>query len=154
MSKVIVFLDIDGVYVPDGEDIHHNPQFHPRCLKALKSILTAVPNVRIVFSTTWRLPRHVNRLHSQWTEHGFSENLAIDATPDTRQYPSVSPLYRRGLEIKAWLDSHPEVQNWLVIDDEKLAIETVIDPGRCVFTNPARGLTMDDAERAVKILQM
>jgi hypothetical protein len=34
-----------------------------------------------------------------------------------------------------------------------LAIESILDQRRCVFTNPARGLTIGDAERAVEILE-
>jgi hypothetical protein len=117
-----------------------------------QSILAAVPEAKVVFSTTWRLPRHVNRLHEQWTAHGFPENLAIDATPDLREDSNVSRLYRRGLEIRAWLDAHPEVSRWVVIDDERLAIESILDQRRCVFTNPSRGLTADEAERAIGIL--
>jgi hypothetical protein len=153
MSPPIIFLDIDGVIVPDGDD-PSSTVFHPRCLEALKSILAAVPEAKVVFSTTWRLPGHVNRLHEQWTEQGFPDNLAIDGTPDLREDPSVSRLYRRGLEIRAWLDAHPEVSRWVVIDDERLAIESILDPHRCVFTNPARGLTADEAERAVGILSI
>lgn len=152
MAKIVLFLDIDGVLIAYPEGVHTPPQFTPRCVEAFKSILQAVPRAKVVLSSTWRWPQHVNRLHEQWLQNGFPENLVIDATPDTRQDPSVSPLYRRGLEIKAWLDSHPEVQNWVVLDDERMAIETVLDPSRCVFTNPSRGLTIDDSEVAIGIL--
>lgn len=151
MTPPIIFLDIDGVIVPDGDD-PSNTVFHPRCVETFKTILVAVPGAKVVFSTTWRLPRHLNRLHAQWTEQGFPENLAIDGTPDLREDPSVSRLYRRGLEIRAWLDAHSEVSRWVVIDDERLAIESILDARRCVFTNPARGLTADEAERATGIL--
>jgi hypothetical protein len=148
----ILFLDIDGVLVPDGEDIHHHPQFHPRCVNALKSILIAVPNLRIVFCTTWRLTRHVNRLHEQWNANGLPGDLPIDGTPDLREDLNTPRLYRRGHEIKAWLDAHPNVTRWVVLDDERLAIEPVLGSEQCVFTNPARGLTPENAERAIEIL--
>ncbi len=151
MNPPIIFLDIDGVIVPDGDD-PSNTVFHPRCVEAFKVILAAVPGAKVVFSTTWRLPRHVNRLHAQWMEQGFPENLAIDGTPDLREEPSVSRLYSRGLEIRVWLEAHPEVSHWVVIDDERLAIESILGNERCVFTNPDRGLTTGDAERAVAIL--
>lgn len=150
--RPILFLDIDGVLVPDGEEIHHQPQFHPRCVEALKFVLTAVPNVRIVFCTTWRLPRHVNRLHAQWKAHGFPEHLPIDGTPDLREDTTHLRLYRRGHEIRAWLNANPDVSRWVVLDDERLAIEPILGNERCVFTNPARGLTPENAERAVEIL--
>lgn len=148
----IIFLDIDGVLIAYPEDSHGPQQFTPRCVIAFKSILTAVPNARVVLSSTWRLPRHVNRLHEQWIENGFPVSLAWDGTPDTREDPNVSPLYRRGLEIKAWLDANQDVSRWVVIDDERLAIESILDNDRCVFTDPRRGLTDEGAERAIQIL--
>lgn len=149
----ILFLDIDGVLAPDGDDILHDPQFHPRCVEELKFIISAVPTVRIVFCTTWRLPLHVNRLYQQWKAHGFSENIPIDGTPDLREDTSVSRLYRRGHEIRAWLDANPDITCWVVLDDERQAIEPILGTERCVFTNPTRGLTPENAERAVEILQ-
>ncbi len=147
----IIFLDIDGVLIAYPEGGHTAPQFTPRCVEAFKSIIEAVPRIRVVLSSTWRLPEHVNQLHSQWQAHGFPVSLAWDGTPDTRGEPEVSLLHRRGLEIKAWLDSHPEVCRWVVLDDERMAIEPILGNRRCVFTNPARGLTADDAERAIEI---
>jgi hypothetical protein len=149
----IIFLDIDGVLVPDGEGAPSCHQFLPRCVYALRSILSAVPRAKVVFATTWRLPLHVNRLHEQWTAHGFPEGLAIDGTPDFREDTSVPRMYRRGHEIRAWLEAHPEVTQWVVVDDERLAIESILGSDRCVFTNPNRGLTTVDAELAVGILQ-
>lgn len=148
----IIFLDIDGVLVPFGDNVPMYPVFLPRCVEVLKSILSAVPSAKVVFSSTWRLPAHVNRLHEQWTEHGFPESLAIDGTPDLRGEPDVSRLHRRGLEIQAWLDANPGVSRWVVIDDDKPAIAATLDCEQCVFTSPDRGLTDDHAREVIRIL--
>lgn len=50
MMNPIIFLDIDGVLVPDVEDIHHHPQFHPRCVAALKSILRPFRRPELCFA--------------------------------------------------------------------------------------------------------
>lgn len=149
----VLFLDIDGVLIAYPEGEHTPPAFTPRCVEAFRTVLDGVPDLRVVFSTTWRLPEHVNRLHEQWTEHGLPEPITIDGTPDTRDDPSVSRLHRRGLEIQLWLLSHPEVARWVVLDDERLGIEPVIDPARCVFTDPRRGLEFRDAERVIGLLR-
>lgn len=148
----IIFLDIDGVLIayPEGEPT--TPVFTPRCVEAFKTILTAMPAAKVVFSSTWRLPNYVNRLHEQWLAHGFPLSLAINGTPDLRQDPSVLRRHQRGLEIKSWLDANPHVSQWVALDDDRMAMEEVLDNGRCVFTNPARGLTTTDAETAVAIL--
>lgn len=152
-AVTVIFLDIDGVLVPTGDDIPTYPVFLPRCVDALKSVLAAVPTAKVVFSSTWRLPAHVSRLHAQWKEHDFPESLAMDGTPDLRDHADVPRLHRRGLEIQRWLSAHPEVSRWVVIDDDRSAIEGVLDGSRCLFTVPDRGMTLDDAERAVAILQ-
>ena len=122
-------------------------------MEAFKSILEGVPRVRVILSSTWRLPQHVNQLHGQWLKNGFPVSLAWEATPDTRGEPEVSRFHRRGLEIKAWLEAHPDMHRWVVLDDERMAIEPILGSERCVFTNPARGLTAEDAERAIEILR-
>lgn len=148
-----LFLDIDGVLIAYPEGEHTPPMFTPRCVEAFRSILDAVPGLRVVFSTTWRLPLHVNRLHEQWLAHGFSEDLTIDGTPDTRDEPAVPRMYRRGNEIRIWLERNRWCRNWAVLDDEQLSIEPVIDTERCVFTDPGRGLEFWEAERVIKILR-
>ena len=85
----IIFLDIDGVLIAYPEGEHTPPQVTLRCVEAFKSILAAVPRARVVLSSTWRLPDHVNQLHAQWLENGFPESLAWDGTPDTRGNPGV-----------------------------------------------------------------
>lgn len=150
----ILFLDIDGVLVPCGDGVPTYPVFDTRCVANLKMLLAGVPSAKVVFSTTWRLPNYVNRLHDQWREHGFPVALAIDGTPDLLQAPSVLRRHQRGLEIRAWLNAHPRTRHWVVVDDERFAIEEVLDSRRCVFTNPRIGLTADDVERAIRILRL
>lgn len=150
----ILFLDIDGVLVPCGEGVPTYPVFHKRCVENLKMLLAEVPSTKVVFSSTWRLPNYVNRLHAQWGEHGFPAALAIDGTPDLRQDLSVRRRHQRGLEIRAWLEANPSATRWVVVDDERLAIEEVLDGERCVFTNPRIGLSTDDVEKAIRILRL
>lgn len=152
MTPPIIFLDIDGVLIAYPEGGATGPVFTPRCVAAFKLILAAVPSAKVVFSTTWRLDRYVNRLHEQWLEHGFPASLAIDGTPDLRQDLSILRRHQRGLEIRAWLDAHSAVTRWVVIDDEKMSIEEILDNDRCVFTKTEIGLTNLDAGAAVEIL--
>ncbi|MGB6221024.1 HAD domain-containing protein [Haloferula sp.] len=148
----ILFLDIDGVLIAYPEGEHTPPQFTPHCVDAFRRIIGAVNGLRVVFSSTWRYPEHVNRLHEQWLAHDFPADLAIDATPDIRNEPNYKRIHARGLEIQRWLDTHPEVQNWVALDDEQLSIEPVLGSDRCIYTNPQRGLTFRGADRAISIL--
>ncbi|MCW1924479.1 HAD domain-containing protein [Luteolibacter arcticus] len=152
MHPPVLFLDIDGVLIafPEGEPTA--PQFTPQCVEALKVVIAAVPRLQIVFSTTWRLGEHVNRLHSEWLAHRLPIAITRDGTPDTREDPSVPRIHRRGREIEAWLAAHPGVSRWAVIDDDRLAIEPILSATRCVFTDPARGMDTGHAERLIAIL--
>lgn len=143
----ILFLDIDGVLVAYPEGEHEAPVFTPSCVATFQMILEVLPRLRLVFSSTWRLPRHVNRLHEQWTAAGLPETLAIDGTPSLPRR-----LDQRGREIAAWLEMRPDVARWAVLDDDRLGIERVLDPSHCVFTDPRRGLTVEDAGRVVEVL--
>ncbi len=81
-------------------------------------------------------------------------SLAVDGTPNFRQDPSARRLHSRALEIQRWLEANPSVTRWVVIDDDRMAIEEILDNDRCVFTNPTRGLTTSNAETAIEILSL
>lgn len=147
-----IFLDVDGVLIAHPEGAEHRAGFTPRCVEAFRTILDAIPSSRVVFSSTWRLPPHLNRLHAAWIDAALDPNLCLDGTPDLRE-TAVPHLHRRGEEIKAWLRAHPEVQSWVILDDDQEAIKPVLGSRRCVFTDPARGLEFRDAERAIEILR-
>lgn len=55
----------------------------------------------------------------------------------------------RWSEIKHWLDGHPEVTHWAVLED---ALVDDIPPENLVRTTLELGLTREGAERAVSIL--
>lgn len=57
----------------------------------------------------------------------------------------------RGIEIVAFLKTHPKITSFVAIDDEADDIEPYI-PDNFVKTNPFVGLTEDDAAKAVDIL--
>jgi hypothetical protein len=64
---------------------------------------------------------------------------------------------RRSEEITAWLDEHPDVKNFVVLDD----METVFLKkgsyfawdGRQVQTDPMVGVTESDVEAVLKIFE-
>lgn len=56
MNSPIIFLDNDGVLLPCGDNVPRDSIFLLRCVEALKSVFTAIPTTKVVFSSTWRLP--------------------------------------------------------------------------------------------------
>ena len=64
-------------------------------------------------------------------------------------YTPELPSAHRGAEIDLWLQHHPDVQNFVILDDR-----TDIEPNKShwVQTTMARGLGKPEAEEAIRIL--
>jgi len=108
----VIFLDIDGVLtsVRTGwfnMDIYAVNFLRWACKKS---------GAKIVISSTWRY----NHGEDFWKPI-FEEHLHEDfKTPDLT-VKQASGLYTskiRGDEIKAWLDAHPEITYYVIIDDD------------------------------------
>ena len=102
----VIFLDIDGVLNCESTS---NPRKLPyvvdrKLLKRLKTILDST-RAKVVLSSTWRYDPA--GLFSA-KRYGIP---FIDVTPDMPKQP-------RCREILAWLKKHPNVDRFVVIDDE------------------------------------
>lgn len=61
---------------------------------------------------------------------------------------------RRGEEIRKYLDDHPEITEYVVLDDNSFRDFGKYDlPVHLVLTDPKLGLTEADVMRAIRILQ-
>lgn len=173
----IIFLDIDGVLRPlygagfqissimmDGENVpivDGDTEFLPSAMTALRIILEQT-GAAIVLSSEWR--RHPT------LRDGVAMNLRrkglppfIDETPPFERSLTGNPLrsfaIRRAREIGAWLRGHPEVKQWVVLDDIDLTMadeerqtgQPLMAP-RFVLTEKSDCLTKQDAALAVSIL--
>lgn len=108
---MILFLDFDGVLHPH---MRTEPDF---CrLPLLWTILRSCPDMRVVFSTSWRVVYRPDEM-VEFVTWGGGEDLAhriIGSTPDLE----AEGLYgRRDLEIQSWLDTNNYSGQWLAIDD-------------------------------------
>ena len=100
---------------------------------------------KIVVSSDWRIVSDwQNRL-----EKAGLKNI-IDKTPITifGQYGKYN--YTRGEEIQMWLDWHPGVKNYVIIDDRNDMMGNQLD--HFVKINPYRGFTDEDMEKSMIIL--
>lgn len=139
MQKYL-FLDFDGVLHPASGGSHlfqHNPLLH--------KILDAVPDVQVVFSTSWR--------EALYSLEELTE-LVTDGRPDLAprfvgQTPSIR-FDQRLLEIEQWLSAHarPDAR-WLALDD----IRSLFGDGQgpnILITDGRVGLAPDLAEAAIR----
>lgn len=68
----------------------------------------------------------------------------IDITPYTE-------TRHRGLEIEYWLAKHPEVENYVILDDDNDMLKKQLE--HFVQTDAyKRGLSLENVEQAIKIL--
>lgn len=103
----VLFLDIDGVVNCASTRQRHrgfigiDPHMAFRVGK-----IALDTGCEIVLSSTWRLDeRSREEVRKQVYEF-------IDVTPD------LGVQHERGKEVAAWLDEHPEVTRYAILDDE------------------------------------
>lgn len=118
----IIFLDIDGVLNSSNwalreKESGRDPQwslFNNFDLDAIAVLNEVVERTeaKVVISSSWRLFHPLGHIIGLLKKHGFKGEV-IDRTPDRTKQP-----YRRGNEIQDWLDAHPEVQKFVIIDDD------------------------------------
>ena len=147
----VIFLDFDGVlnsykYLMNSET--YGVAIDPSRMVLLKQIVDAA-NAKIVLSTSWR--EHWSKdltgcnstgvlINNIFSEYGLQ---VYDKTPELHT--------RREIEIKSWLDRHPEVKNFVVLDDSLLSADYL--NGHFIKTsNYFDGLDQTDVQKAMDIL--
>lgn len=163
--KKIIFLDIDGVLNTESwyvQMTNETPKdkfgyaYDPQAVANLRKIVEET-EADIVISSSWKC-MGLSQMEDMWkdrnlpgkiigiTPNSVSDELLIDADID-----SMELFHIRGEEIKEWLKKHGKrVCNYVIIDD----MDNML-PGQqshFVQTNPEMGITEDDAEKAIAIL--
>lgn len=161
----VIFLDIDGVLNSDETGVMYSERYkdngfggffddevdeptHRTVLWGLPLVETLAYIVRstgakIVISSTWRMGKKVSTFNKMFALYGEYDIEAIDKTP-------LHWSGTRGTEIQHWLDAHPEVTNYVILDDNDDMLSSHV--GHFVQTDEKVGLTEQDAERAIAIL--
>lgn len=151
----VIFLDIDGVlngheYDPKAESC----LIKKECIDNLSKVLTFV-DVYIVISSAWRYMISRNAMSISGFEymlrtHGLAgiKGRIIGITREDRDQCSQT---ERGVEIEEWLQAHPDVTSYLVIDDNDFGISTKSHP--FLKTDEKTGLTIADADKAIQMLR-
>jgi len=136
----VLFLDVDGVL-----NMHNSggtKTLNKDRLRLLQKIVITT-GCKIVLSSSWRTShQHLALLRRAL---GY-RNMSIYGI--TRDLSDIDLL--RGDEIKDWLDNHPNVEQYAIVDDT----DEMLDSQQQYFvqTHPNVGLTSDIANRIVQIL--
>ncbi len=164
MSKII-FLDIDGVLNSNFWNGEHQREISDGTLidlekvKLLRQIIDKT-DAKIVLHSGWRFwfdsdAKPIRKEALRLVGMLEQEKLGIyDVTPDfsteeikrTRKFSLV-----KASEILAWVEAHPEVSSWIVLDDLDLHSEEI--EKHQIKTNQETGLTQENVEQAIRLLQ-
>lgn len=127
-------------------------EFCPIALSNLEELVRSVPGVKIVVSSTWRLGETPETLAKILHPSKIVGDAIIDTTPSFRWIKGNQELGKatRGHEIQDWLDRHPEVTHYVIIDDDRDMLDSQRD--NFVNTSSLHGFLHGDMLSAVRIL--
>lgn len=161
----VVFLDIDGVVLPFGDNFK-NPKSALICAKYVNRLCLEA-QAKVVISSSWRYKAllegadwRTGHLSDTWKgqQHWLKTAIGLDVevigmTPPLGLGPMIVEHAVRGQEILAWLDEHPEVTNWIAIDDlpQWLGLKQVLS--RAVITEPCVGMTEFSVELGLRLFR-
>lgn len=169
----ILFLDFDGVLNTDSYQVYlrahgkagwddHGQLFDPEAVGNLKLILDAIPDVRIVVSSSWKI-QGLDELRLMWKERGIpgelydvipdiydEELLSIDLS-DPDNISKVEGL-GKGKEISTWLRKHGGQDSRYVILDDVAEFSGEL-ASHHILIGPDLGITMEDAMKVISYLQ-
>jgi hypothetical protein len=160
-----VFLDFDGVLNshayfksdPNNEDTEEGA-LDPKAIVKLNKLIAAT-GAKVVVSSSWRYGRSVERLTELLVKRGFVGEV-IGKTADCVEVKHVDEIsahehalyvaHARGDEIQEWLNKHPEVKSFVVLDDDS---DMTTVKHRLVKTSLFLGGLLDHhVEEAIKML--
>lgn len=164
MEKIkVIFLDIDGVLnVYSHDHDQFGSQFHKHLVENLRRVIDET-GAKIVISSTWRYSGLQN-MKDMWEFRNLPGEV-IDITPDCNDLFNEGSFefldrIERGHEVEYWLDEHPEVERYVIFDDDNdflphqrgnfVRTANNINHPDCV--DIGYGLTSECANRAIRIL--
>lgn len=156
-----IFLDIDGVLNSYGKDSKSKCENYAGVdknkVKRLAEIVQKT-NAILVLTSTWKVgwEKTTNKInkpiasyHVKYLNNHLKKKGNLIITDKTKE----RNLACRGMGIKAYLVEHPEIINWVVLDDEIFEdfSKYNILP-HLIKINPEYGLTKKDADAAITML--
>ena len=103
----VIFLDVDGVLNDwDTSALSKYLWYKKSCIEQLQ-LLVKNTGAKIVVSSTWKYSDELlSKLKNVLEEYGM---FVHDVTPDLDDKPP---------EIRAYLEAHPEIEKYVVLDDD------------------------------------
>lgn len=149
----VIFLDIDGVIQSPRYCVAINETgwlsaFEPAAMHMVQRLIVDA-NAKIVISSSWRIGATDRQLKQLFRCCGFKRiALAFHDDWQTKQINGFSA--KRGHEIAEWLIRHPEVENYVILDDDSDMLEEQQD--HFVNTDAMNGMLLSHYDKAREIL--
>lgn len=165
--RKIIFLDFDGVlntehyqgllrYQGEPWQDEHGAFFDSNAVKQLKRIIDAT-GADIVIESSWKY-LGLEAMKELWKARNLPERI-IDITPSSfsDEYLlktnlddlDISMLHCKVMEIALWLSEQEDVR-YVIIDDEYVILDSQLP--HFILTNPYEGITEEQTNRAISIL--
>lgn len=151
MNKII-FLDFDGVLNTEHyQDLlqyqgkpwqdEYGAFFDPKAVKQLKRIIDAT-DADIVVESSWKY-LGLDAMKELWEVRNLPGTI-IDITPSLLGK-------NKGVEIASWLSKYAKQDiRYVIIDDEYVILDSQLP--HFILTNPYEGITEEQANRAISML--
>ena len=151
MNKIL-FLDFDGVlntehyqgllqYQGKPWQDEYGAFFDPKAVKQLKRIIDAT-DADIVVESSWKY-LGLDAMKELWKVRNLPGTI-IDITPSLLGK-------NKGVEIASWLSKYAKQDiRYVIIDDEYVILDSQVP--HFILTNPYEGITEEQANRAISML--
>lgn len=163
----VIFLDVDGVLnYKSWRDHQLNYSMKniepvdPKKVKLISKIIKKT-KAKVVFSSSWRFimkpenPQYFNKKSRVYKVKRLFNKYNIKIA-DVTGCDFVSPdkkLFGRGCEIQTYLDNHPEIYNYAIIDDAAAELQNFIDSPHMFLTYfENEGITEKQCEEIIRFL--
>ena len=149
----VIFCDVDGV-LNNNETEERTPGGFRGISDALVEKLWKIADscgAKIVISSDWRLLRY-NPARKQDYDY-LAEKLEAGGMPEISGHTDDISWKLRGTEIRKYLEDHPEITEYVILDDIPFAdfADDELLP-HLVLTDTRLGLSDEDVRKAVTIL--
>lgn len=112
----VIFLDVDGVLNCQTtlQNAKRSDVVDPEMVGRLNKIIEAT-DAKVVLSSTWRLIFGTDKTFNDYLIPAGFVGEVIGETPNLNI--RIGGNIPRGREIRAWLKQHPEVDQFIILDD-------------------------------------
>ena len=154
----VVFLDFDGVlnHAKHFDDLRtgrviadclDDDESFDKVAVERVNVIVERTGADVVVSSSWRCMFELSDICDILKRHGFRGRV-IGATPRLHRTPDGEARVR-GHEIQSWLDEHPDVEAFVILDDDSDMAHLI---PKLVKTSFETGLQDEHVERAIRML--